>query len=331
MSIDIKDLAVSDNKLFLKSENEWISGWTSIDVKKLEPKCTFKGDKISLDVWFEILSFFAWTQEKYKSESQIRLYYNKNTKKWKAQPYPQTPSGMTTSDEQDEEIRAKFPEPWVYFGTGHHHCTAKAFQSGTDEANEKNQDGFHFTIGNLDQSVYDYHGRFSWGGELFKANLFEWIDFPEWSKEIPNCVRFWTAYNYVLHSDNATGEKSSFPEDWKDVIKPKPTPTYSYGGYNHYQTVLGGAWDDNQKFVETKEESKEKDYPPSRLEELLWDVGIGIEGFIEIYTTEEQHRTVHDEFIMENLHIALKEMGMSEDEFNKQMDAHIAEEYEVAT
>ena len=45
------------------------------------------------------------------------------------------------------------------FGTVHHHCSTSAFQSGTDEADETNREGFHFTIGNLDKEDIDIHFR----------------------------------------------------------------------------------------------------------------------------------------------------------------------------
>ena len=232
MKINLEDLTVSKDKLFIKSENEWVKGWNEIEVSQKEPSCHFKGEKMTIETWFQILSFFAWTEEKFKSESQIRLYYNRETKKWKVQPFPQTPAGMTTSDENDKEIRAKFPEPWTYFGTGHHHRNAGAFQSGTDEANEKDQDGWHFTIGHLDKTIYDYHGRFSWAGTLFKANLFEWIEFPKWAKDVPHEIKLHAAYSYVLHSNAARKSEPTFPEEWKSVIKPKPK-THTYGGSYH--------------------------------------------------------------------------------------------------
>ncbi len=33
--------------------------------------------------------------------------------------------------------------------SAHHHCSASAFQSGTDEENERGQDGLHITVGRM--------------------------------------------------------------------------------------------------------------------------------------------------------------------------------------
>lgn len=238
MKVNLEDLAVKDGQLLLKQESEWVNGWMTVDIKKQEPSCKFKGKPMSIELWFQIISFFKWTQEKFKSESQIRLYYEKEKKIWNAFPYPQTPSGMTTNDESSQEIRSKFPEPWQYFGTAHHHCTAGAFQSGTDEANEKNQDGFHYTIGHLDKPNLDYHGRFSWGGSLFQTDLFQWVQLPDWASEIPVQIRSNSLYDYLLCSNVATKKEYNFPEEWKSSIKKPVQKTwtgnafYGTGPYN---------------------------------------------------------------------------------------------------
>ena len=238
MNIDINNLRVSENKLYLRSDSEWVSGFTEIEVPKGDPLLKFKGRKMKVKLWFKILNFFLWTQEKYKSESQVRLYYNKNTKEWGAYPYPQTPNGMTTNDSQDKEIRSKFPDPWQYLGTAHHHCTSKAFQSGTDEANEREQDGWHYTIGHLDKAFLDYHGRFSWGGSLFKANLLDYIEFPDWINNVPSQIKYHTAMDYLCCSAIAMSSEHSFDEEWKSSIKPK-TVTSSY----NTNTLFNTQWD----------------------------------------------------------------------------------------
>lgn len=238
MNIDINNLRVSDNKLFLRSDSEWVSGFTEIEIPKGDPILRFKGGKMKVELWFKILNFFLWTQEKYKSESQVRLYYNKHTKEWGAYPYPQTPNGMTTNDSQDKEIRSKFPDPWQYLGTAHHHCTSAAFQSGTDEANERQQDGWHYTIGHLDKAFLDYHGRFSWGGSLFKASLLDYIEFPDWINNIPSQIKYHTAMDYLCCSAIAMSSEYSFDEEWKSSIKPKAV-TSSY----NTNTLFNTQWD----------------------------------------------------------------------------------------
>ncbi len=60
---------------------------------------------------------------------------------------------------------------WVYFCTVHHHCSADAFQSGTDEQNEKGQDGLHLTVGRMDEDRHDLHARFYLNGSCFEPDM----------------------------------------------------------------------------------------------------------------------------------------------------------------
>lgn len=78
------------------------------------------------------------------------------------------------SPEQAGEFASWQSEPsddWLYFGTVHHHCSASAFQSSTDEQNEWNQDGLHITVGRMDQERHDLHARFYLGGNCFEPDL----------------------------------------------------------------------------------------------------------------------------------------------------------------
>ncbi len=59
----------------------------------------------------------------------------------------------------------------VYFGTAHHHCSASAFQSSTDEQNEWNQDGLHLTVGRMDAEQHEVHARFYLGGNAYEPDL----------------------------------------------------------------------------------------------------------------------------------------------------------------
>lgn len=313
MMLDINNLAVHDNKLYIKSDNEFISGWNRIELQDSKPLCKFKGGKIDHKTWFQVLSFFLWTQEKYKSESQVRLYYNTQTRSWAAQPYPQSPSGMTTNDKQDEEIRAKFKDPWVYFGTAHHHCTTNAFQSGTDEANEKEQDGFHYTIGHLDKAILDYHGRFSWAGELFPADMLSWVEMPDWFDKIPTQVRYRAVHDYLLCTNVAKQKEHKFPEEWKDVVKEKPK-TYNthlgagyYGGYGAYQA--------SPSMFPTKQDKQEaKD--EAEIEEILWQAGITPSEWCDVLEDIEDELGLHGVW-RSDVTQACVERNMSFTEFNQ--------------
>lgn len=98
-----------------------------------------------------------------------------------------------TVPETPEKARERFAswnsEPsddWLYFGTVHHHCSASAFQSSTDEQNEWNQDGLHITVGRMEADQHDLHARLYLGGNCFEPDmsLFWPID-PELAERVP--------------------------------------------------------------------------------------------------------------------------------------------------
>ena len=287
--MDKEDLRILDGELFHRHQNEWVDGWTKVEIPKGDPRMRFKGGKMDTDLWFKILNFFLWTNEKYKSESQVRLYYNKTTEEWSAYPYPQSPSGMVTNDTTNDEIRSKYPEPWVYLGTAHHHCNTKAFQSGTDEENEREQDGWHYTIGNCDQGYIDYHGRFSWAGDLFKANLLDYVQMPNWIDHIPNQIKWTTAMDYLLCSTIAKSKEYQFDEEWKDSIKPKKVATTnnSYPWWRSGYNQSGYEYNSKNYTPQEEEELKEEEIEVSQqLIDILNSAKLQFEDLEEILDYE---------------------------------------------
>jgi len=109
-------------------------------------------------MWHQVMSFFRWTNKVMDSESQVRLYVNTKLGRWGAWAFPQEArTGMSAREiatpETPEQAVERFAlwesqpsSDWVYFCTVHHHCSASAFQSHTDEENEKGQDGLHITV-----------------------------------------------------------------------------------------------------------------------------------------------------------------------------------------
>ena len=153
------------------------------EVKTAQGRLDYTGPKIAPELWHQVLSFFRWTHQTMQSESQVRLYVNQPLGRWGAWAFPQAArTGMTARElptqETPEQARARFAawqsEPsddWRYFGTVHHHCSASAFQSSTDEANERNQDGLHLTVGRMDAEHHDVHARFYLGGNAYEPDL----------------------------------------------------------------------------------------------------------------------------------------------------------------
>ena len=153
------------------------------EVKTAKGRLDYAGPKLTPELWHQVLSFFRWTHKEMNSESQVRLYVNHQLGRWGAWAFPQEArTGMTARElsvpETPEQARQRFAswesEPsddWLYFGTVHHHCSASAFQSSTDEQNERNQDGLHLTVGRMDAEHHDVHARLYLSGNCFEPDL----------------------------------------------------------------------------------------------------------------------------------------------------------------
>ena len=217
----------------LKQYNTEFFSANVIQPVKEQPSVEWKKSRISAAIWQQIVGFMLWSQVKYKEEAQLRLFYNTDTNEWQAVPYPQTPMGMTTKELEDKpELLQKLREPvkgegWVSFGTVHHHCTSSAFQSGTDHNDEKNQPGFHITLGHLDKEELDAHCRFSHDGGFVECSLWDFVDYPVQLAQFPRLIPKW----YVMP---ITYE---FPALWTESIIEKPAWNYSPYSTNNSWTA----------------------------------------------------------------------------------------------
>ncbi len=171
------------------------------EVKSGKGRLNYTGPKFSTQMWHEVMSFFRWTNKEMDSESQVRLYVNVKLGRWGAWAFPQEArTGMSareiTAQETPEQAVERFAswnsEPsgdWLYFCTVHHHCSASAFQSGTDEENERNQDGLHITVGCMDSERHDIHARFYLAGNCFEPDMsLFWPIEPELAQQVPSTM-----------------------------------------------------------------------------------------------------------------------------------------------
>ncbi len=225
----------SKGKIYKHFEDEFISSYKETNIFEEKEKVPFKwkGSKLTPELFAQINAFFLWTYSKWQAESQIRLFYNTKDKIWAAYPFPQEirKGSMTTEDEHSEECRSKFPDPWEYLGTAHHHCGTGAFQSSTDHKDEINQDGFHYTIGKLNQKELDFHGRFSWSGSLFDVSLFDMVYVPKWILEAPDYLQHDFATKLLLTKPTVDDFTEFFPDEWQDSIIEKKHTTVNHSPY----------------------------------------------------------------------------------------------------
>jgi hypothetical protein len=223
------------------------------EVVKTTANYEWTGPKITRETWNQMLAFFRWTYATTKSESQVRLFVNAGTQEWSAWAFPQTEgTGMTTRELDNEATktqRAQFSDAdgWFYYGTVHHHCSASAFQSGTDESNERGQDGLHVTIGKIDSDQYDVDARvYQSGYKLVDFDILEFWDAGDVWAGIPPMVKEMLPKDYpkrvaLMQMGTPPPEDQAFPEIWKtNLIREvrvvhTPASTYTpYSSHNYY-------------------------------------------------------------------------------------------------
>lgn len=205
-------------------------------IKETTASMAWKGPKIPQELWYQITSFFKWTYDTSKSESQVRLYVSPTLGTWKAWAFPQEANtGMSACEVANEDAQRQRqdlglnPPDWFLFGTVHHHCSMGAFQSGTDRENEESQDGLHITVGNMDKLQYDIHARFYRKTMKFETTLDLSLFF-----DIGDVLNTWPEVfsDYKPKNlENSTAKKLmgkpvavEFPPEWKTNLIVKPTP-----------------------------------------------------------------------------------------------------------
>jgi hypothetical protein len=200
------------------------------------------------------MSFLRWTYKEMDSESQVRLYVNTKLGRWAAWAFPQEArTGMSAREiavqETPDKARERFAswnsepsEDWVYFCTVHHHCSASAFQSGTDEQNEKGQDGLHITVGRMAAERHELHARFYVGGNCFDPDMsLFWPIEQELVEQVPpslldELARFQMSERVVV----------DFPEAWRknviEVRRERKSETVRDHGFWQLQTPAMPSW-----------------------------------------------------------------------------------------
>jgi hypothetical protein len=124
-------------------------------------------------------------------------------------------------------VLAELGAGWSQVGTFHHHCTSSAFMSGTDENDERRQNGLHVTVGRLNCKSADFHSRMTFRGVLYRNVVLEdW--FEQRGPEQLSLV-----------------DLPEFPEVWKTrLIKAPPTvyrQTWGQSAARPWAT-LNGRW-----------------------------------------------------------------------------------------
>lgn len=194
-----------------------------------EPKFIWKRAKIPHALWEQVVCFLRWSQRKHRDEAMVTFFFNAKENKWAAEIFPQRGRGMTVEllekDSEYTTLRAKYGKDWTQCGSVHHHCTMKAFMSGTDADDERDRDGVHITLGEITDAEIDTHIRVSFNGTLFNSTLQDWIEMPAWYFLLPPYV---TKHLEIDHFALTLPDNVSFPDEWKARLR-QSSPQSSCG------------------------------------------------------------------------------------------------------
>jgi hypothetical protein len=235
-------------------------------IVEASPSMRWTGAKIPDAVWKQIVSFFQWSYEETKSETQVRLMLNTDTGEFKAHAFPQKyGTGMTAKElSNNPDYERQLNEQmaggnWIKFGTAHHHCGVGAFQSGTDSSDETEM-GIHITLGNINSPAHTIHARVSLtipgtlaedGSVASKAShayynavLSDWFHAPQLPMPLPENIRE-DIVKYQLCTP-VPKDQLQFPPCWADnLIKEVPvaiTPIRDYRNYNGLENYHEREW-----------------------------------------------------------------------------------------
>jgi len=253
-----KNYVISKSTLYEEVKNKLFTTYKPIElpvVQELTPQ--WHNKKIPLAMWQEILAFMKHSYDVLKSETMCFLYYDETAKQpWSFWVPPQITNGMTVKSDPDhinfQVQRAMYPD--TMFGTVHHHCSSSAFQSGTDEADETNREGFHFTIGCLNKpDDIDIHFRWCLDNECHELDDLSMViggaqspfkDAVELDDKLLDIAKDYM--NEQLHQ--LPESKSDFAE-YMDNVSKAVVP--SYKKYSRQTQDMFGSFDYEKKTTDT--------------------------------------------------------------------------------
>lgn len=238
------DLIFHEGSVYRKFVGDGFEAYKREAVTMAKPKTRWRGKPIPNSVLHQIYAFFEWGYQQYKCEQVVRLFYNQVTEEWKAWAFPQEGGqGLAVSEIENnprfETERAAIGRGFSLYGSIHHHCSAGAFQSGTDRNDEKGWSGIHFTVGKIGSPTYDLHARVVIGNDVqTDVNLAEWFEVPEVIRNaVAPSLRDALAPIALSIACTPPPAGTEVPQAWKDNVMVREyapvTQTYHYTGHNH--------------------------------------------------------------------------------------------------
>lgn len=114
-------------------------------LEPMEPGVKLSAPPLPAELLLQAVAFFRAVYERYRSEAVALLAWREGANAYElAIPHQTVGGGHCDYEVQD------FPAGLTRLGTIHSHAGIEAFHSERDEADERHEDGFHLTVGNID-------------------------------------------------------------------------------------------------------------------------------------------------------------------------------------
>jgi hypothetical protein len=236
------------NKVFEEVDFGLYSAGNVVEIPQRETIFEWKGAKLNLRQFKQVVCFFEDGYKKTDSENLIFLYYNIDTHEWLLWAPPQTCNGMTVKANSDskefkEQRSTLIPKEFVQLGTIHHHCGGSAFASGTDKSDEEDRDGIHITLGAIGKDEpLDIHCRASFRGQNFETSFSDWFEIEEeLLVGVPDSI-YEQVWLECFKRVREEADDADYPEIWlENCTKPK---SYSYkAGGSRSSLIQQSHWD----------------------------------------------------------------------------------------
>jgi len=196
--LDILESFTKVNKIsFLEPINQY----AKLNIPKIPGKLTR-----------QMYTFFSEVYDRFKTESVIMIFYNKDTKEYKLHVPTQTVSSAHLRTSYDTIIPG-----FLSLGTCHSHAGFGAFHSSTDIKDEKDWDGLHITFGDLNQDNISISLEIVSNGFRSKCNPSDYLE---------GIIEDGEYYRINL---------SEFPEEWMDNVEKFVVSR----GFNYLEDVCG--------------------------------------------------------------------------------------------
>lgn len=271
-----KVVYIIGKKIYLKKTVGLIESVTPLKeisfLNEMECYAKLNARKIPFSVFSRVLNFFKKVYIEHFSEAAILLYYNPDKKRYKI-CIPKQEVGAASVD---YKVEKSFPG-YVLMSSIHSHANFGAFHSGTDKNDEKDFDGLHITIGNVNSTDFSLAASVVINGSRFKYNPCDYIEGIECTTDDTDAD--WSKWTGARDGKRDLKYNLSYPEitcsdRWLRQVAKKAT-TVIYTGkfsstdfnknkdinYDEYSWLnfYGGGYEEFGSYLDTKFDTKPKE------------------------------------------------------------------------